>query len=106
MKKIVVLPFLILLGIVLTACGTAEQSSGDSKTSSETPKVLEEKAEYVGMADAHTVEVKKSNTTLSFEFTENFNEVLNEFHPGDNVEIFYILNDSGKKEIQEIKKVQ
>lgn len=107
MKKIVVLPFLILLlGIVLTACGTAEQSSGENKTSSSTPQVLEEKAEFIGMADAHTVEVKKVNTTLNYEFTDNFKDVLNEFNPGDKVEISYFINDSGQKEIQEIKKVQ
>lgn len=104
MKKIVVLPFLILLGIVLTACGTAEQSSGENKTSSSTPQVLEEKAEFIGMADAHTVEVKKVNTTLSYEFTDNFKDVLNEFKPGDKVEISYFINDSGQKEIQKIEK--
>ncbi|MGX9290390.1 LytA [Bacillus sp. A015] len=107
MKKIVVLPFLILLlGIVLTACGTAEQSLEEKKTSSSASQTLKETANYVGMADSHTIEVKKSNVTLNFEFTENFNEVLNEFQPGDHVDIFYILNDSGQKEIQEIKKVQ
>lgn len=105
MKKIVVLPFLILLlGIVLTACGTAEQSSGENKTSSSTPQVLEEKAEFIGMADAHTVEVKKVNTTLSYEFTENFKDVLNEFKPGDTVEISYFINDNGQKEIQKIER--
>ncbi|MCM2989584.1 LytA [Bacillus safensis] len=105
MKKIVVLPFLILLlGIVLTACGTAEQYAGENKTSSSTPQVLEEKAEFIGMADAHTVEVKKVNTTLNFEFTDNFKEVLNEFDSGDKVEITYFINDSGQKEIQKIEK--
>ncbi|MCW4357509.1 LytA [Bacillus altitudinis] len=105
MKKIVVLPFLILLlGIVLTACGTAEQSSGENKTSSSTPQVLEEKAEFIGMADAHTVEVKKVNTTLNFEFTDNFKDVLNEFESGNKVKITYFINNSGQKEIQKIEK--
>ncbi|MEM5027580.1 LytA [Priestia sp. WB3] len=105
MKKIVVLPFLILLlGIVLTACGMAEQSLGENKTSSSTPQVLEEKAEFIGMADAHTVEVKKVNTTLNFEFTDNFKDVLNEFESGDKVEITYFINNSGQKEIQKIEK--
>ncbi|MFI8626388.1 LytA [Bacillus altitudinis] len=105
MKKIVVLPFLILLlGIVLAACGTAEQSSGENKTSSSTPQVLEEKAEFIGMADAHTVEVKKVNTTLNFEFTDNFKDVLNEFESGNKVKITYFINNSGQKEIQKIEK--
>ncbi|WP_353854415.1 LytA [Bacillus sp. Bos-x628] len=105
MKKIVVLPFLILLlGIVLTACGTAEQSSGEDKTSSTAPQLLKEKAEFIGMADTHTVEVKKVNTTLSYEFTDNFKDVLSEFKPGDKVEITYSINDSGQKEIQKIEK--
>ncbi|MER3120089.1 LytA [Bacillus altitudinis] len=105
MKKIVVLPFLILLlGIVLTACGTAEQSLGENKTSSSTPQVLEEKAEFIGMADAHTVEVKKVNTTLNFEFTDNFKDVLNEFESGNKVKITYFINNSGQKEIQKIEK--
>ena len=66
--------------------------------------MLEEKAEFIGMADAHTVEVKKVNTTLSYEFTDNFKDVLNEFKPGDKVEISYFINDSGQKEIQKIEK--
>lgn len=107
MKKIVVLPFLILLlGIMLTACGTAEKSSGENKTSSSTSQVLEEKAEFIGMADAHTVEVKKVNTTLNYEFTDNFKDVLNEFKPGDKIEISYFINDSGQKEIMTIQNAE
>lgn len=44
------------------------------------------------------------NTTLSYEFTDNFKDVLNEFKPGDTVEISYFINDSGQKEIQKIEK--
>ncbi|MGT4652601.1 LytA, partial [Bacillus cereus] len=65
---------------------------------------LEEKAEFIGMADAHTVEVKKVNTTLNFEFTDNFKDVLNEFESGNKVKITYFINNSGQKEIQKIEK--
>ncbi|MGE6630247.1 LytA [Bacillus sp. NPDC077027] len=105
MKKIVVFPFLILLlGVMLAACGTVEQSSEENKTSSSTPQILKETAQFIGMADSHTIEVKKVNTTLSYEFTDNFKEILNEFQPGDKVNITYFINDSGQKEIQEIEK--
>ncbi|MBT2572889.1 LytA [Bacillus sp. ISL-51] len=105
MKKTVVSSFLILLfSVVLAACGTAEQSKKGSGSSNS--QVQEETAYYVGMADTHTIEVKVDDQPVSFEFTDDFSEVLNEFNENDKVKISYFTNDKGQKEIKEIEKAK
>lgn len=105
MKKTVVSSFLILLfSVVLAACGTAEQSKKGSGSSNS--QVQKETAYYVGMADTHTVEVKVDDQPVSFEFTDDFSEVLNEFNANDKVNITYFTNDKGQKEIKEIEKAK
>ncbi|KXZ17171.1 LytA [Bacillus nakamurai] len=105
MKKTVVSSFLILLfSVVLAACGTAEQSKKGSGSSNS--QIQKETAYYVGMADTHTVEVKVDNQPVSFEFTDDFSEVLNEFNENDKVNITYFTNDKGQKEIKEIEKAK
>ncbi|MCY9198252.1 LytA [Bacillus atrophaeus] len=105
MKKNIASSFLILLfSIILAACGTAEQSKEGNGSSSS--QVQNETAYYVGMADTHTIEVKIDDQPVSFEFTDDFSEILNEFEENDKVNISYLTNDKGQKELTEIEKVQ
>lgn len=65
-----------------------------------------ETAYYVGMADTHTIEVKVDDQPVSFEFSDDFSDVLNKFSENDKVSITYFTNDKGQKEIKEIEKAK
>ncbi|MES5395976.1 LytA [Bacillus amyloliquefaciens] len=105
MRKNIAASFLILLfSVVLAACGTADQSkkgSGSSETQTQ-----KETAYYVGMADTHTIEVKVDDQPVSFEFSDDFSDVLNKFSENDKVNITYFTNDKGQKEIKDIEKAK
>lgn len=51
-----------------------------------------------------TIEVKVDDQPVSFEFSDDFSDVLNKFSENDKVSITYFTNDKGQKEIKEIEK--
>ncbi len=105
MKKTIAASFLILLFLLYWQ--RAERRINQRREAVLRRTRLKKKtAYYVGMADTHTIEVKVDDQPVSFEFSDDFSDVLNKFSENDKVSITYFTNDKGQKEIKEIEKAK
>ncbi|MEC2181887.1 hypothetical protein V5F86_18030 [Bacillus spizizenii] len=97
MKKFAILMFSMLL--LLSACGTAENSSGSETNSGSQDAAAEEtvtkEGTFAGLADSHTIAVTIDGKETSIQVGSDLQDKMNNISEGQKVVVKYTKDSNG-----------
>ncbi|KAF1678069.1 hypothetical protein AAGG74_11990 [Bacillus mexicanus] len=105
MKKLTILMFSMLL--LLSACGTAGNSSGsetnsDSKNAAAEETVTKE-GTFAGLADSHTIAVDIDGKETSIQVGSDLQDKMNSMSEGQKVVVKYTKDSNGALMLKELE---
>ncbi|MCY8533802.1 hypothetical protein [Bacillus vallismortis] len=97
MKKLAILMFSMLL--LLSACGTAENSSGSETNSDSQDAAAEEtvmkEGTFAGLADSHTIAVDIDGKETMIQVGSDLQDKMNSMSEGQKVDVEYTKDSNG-----------
>ncbi|MBV2241060.1 hypothetical protein KQR57_19210 [Bacillus inaquosorum] len=97
MKKLAILMF--SMSLLLSACGTAENSSGSETNSDSQDAVAEEtvtkEGTFAGLADSHTIAVTIDGEETSIQVGSDLQDKMNSISEGQKVVVKYTKDSNG-----------
>ncbi|MCM3012206.1 hypothetical protein M3687_02950 [Bacillus subtilis] len=105
MKKIAILMFSMLL--LLSACGTAQNSSGAETNSDSQDAAAEEtvtkEGTFAGLADSHTIAVTIDDKETSIQVGSDLQDKMNNFSEGQKVVVKYTKDSNGALMLKDLE---
>lgn len=105
MKKIAILMFSMLL--LLSACGTAQNSSGAETNSDSQEAAAEEtvtkEGTFAGLADSHTIAVTIDDKETSIQVGSDLQDKMNSISEGQKVVVKYTEDSNGALMLKDLE---
>ncbi|MEC1581264.1 hypothetical protein P9D48_08080 [Bacillus subtilis] len=105
MKKIAILMFSMLL--LLSACGTAQNSSGAETNSDSQDAAAEETVTkegiFAGLADSHTIAVTIDDKETSIQVGSDLQDKMNSISEGQKVVVKYTKDSNGALMLKDLE---
>ncbi|PJM65807.1 hypothetical protein BLX91_02430 [Bacillus subtilis] len=105
MKKIAILMFSMLL--LLSACGTAQNSSGAETNSDSQDAAAEEtvtkEGTFAGLADSHTIAVTIDDKEASIQVGSDLQDKMNNISEGQKVVVKYTKDSNGALMLKDLE---
>ncbi|MBU8709557.1 hypothetical protein [Bacillus subtilis] len=105
MKKIAILMFSMLL--LLSACGTAQNSSGAETNSDSQDATAEEtvtkEGTFAGLADSHTIAVTIDDKETSIQVGSDLQDKMNSISEGQKVVVKYTKDTNGALMLKDLE---
>nr|WGD57733.1 hypothetical protein P5626_18840 [Bacillus subtilis]WGD84270.1 hypothetical protein P5664_04035 [Bacillus subtilis] len=105
MKKIAILMFSMLL--LLSACGTAQNSSGAETNSDSHDAAAEEtvtkEGTFAGLADSHTIAVTIDDKETSIQVGSDLQDKMNSISEGQKVVVKYTKDSNGALMLKDLE---
>ncbi|AJO59934.1 hypothetical protein P4V37_16025 [Bacillus subtilis] len=105
MKKIAILMFSMLL--LLSACGTAQNTSGAETKSDSQDAAAEEtvtkEGTFAGLADSHTIAVTIDDKETSIQVGSDLQDKMNSISEGQKVVVKYTKDSNGALMLKDLE---
>ncbi|MGG1075742.1 hypothetical protein ABE146_09435 [Bacillus subtilis] len=101
MKKIAILMFSMLL--LLSACGTAQNSSGAETNSDNQEETVTKEGTFAGLADSHTIAVTIDDKETSIQVGSDLQDKMNSISEGQKVVVKYTKDSNGALMLKDLE---